>query len=238
MYLFDYARSDGASMYAQFIHAVYQISSGVDLPKRIRFESQGEYHNIMAQNLNIQLDSIGIERVPSDVLEQPSLIDWLSTQAVALARTSLSYPVEAPTLQLPIGVANIVSFTEFCVLDISVANEHFRQLFYLGQAASPCIRREKRDLPTEAPYLGLRFTLHPTVFNSRVVKLKEVEQALQHLQRYVSKEFEVTAKEHHDYGFTMIIEPTEPPPAQALSERLNAASATELASKAMLAMPA
>ncbi|MGB0385011.1 MAG: hypothetical protein ACPGWR_09330 [Ardenticatenaceae bacterium] len=235
MYLFDYVRTDGASMYAAFIHAVYEMSERSERPKRVRFQAQGEYHVMIAEDYQIGLNSIGSDHLSGDSSlcsragfeQQPSVIDWLSNQGVALADQPQN------PLQSCIGLANIVSFTEFCALDLSVANEHFRQLFYLGQAASPSERRQKSDLPNHAPFVALWFTLHPAVFKSRTVCVEQVEQALQRLQEYVAKEFRITCQERYDYGFAMTIEL-----AENLSEKVNGYSAADVTQEPMVAIPA
>lgn len=211
MYLFDYARSDGASMFAEFIHATYYMS-GMNRPKRVRFQSQGEYQLMIAEGYGVQLDEIGMANGAHR--EQSSLIDWLSEQAV--------YTAPSPRLQSCIGVANIISFTEFCVLDMSVADEHFRQLFYLGKPASPCQAR-KCDLPTGAPYLSLWYTLHPKVFHCRTVKAKAVKEALNRLRKHIPVELKLTVKKRFD-GFEMAVQTMNV--EQSLSEKAKPNAAT------------
>ena len=62
MYLFDYVPADNASMFAEFIHATYYMS-GNNRPQRVRFQSEGEYHVMTAQNYCIPLNEIGLRRI-------------------------------------------------------------------------------------------------------------------------------------------------------------------------------
>lgn len=211
MYLFDYVQTDSASMVAEFIHAAYQMS-GSTRPSKAVFQSQGEYHVMIAEGLRIQLNQIGMADIPLDLEGEPSLIDWLSNRAIALAKTP------SKRLQLCIGLANIISFTEFCALDMTVGSEHFRQSFYHGQAVSPYERRKESDLPIAAPYVGLWFTLHPRVFQSRTIKLELVKQALDRLQKYILQEFQVASQPLHHHGFEMTIEARKNVPTLSLSE--------------------
>lgn len=203
MYLFDYYRSDGASMLAEFIHATYYLS-GMNRPKKVRFQSHGEMYGCVAEGYDIKLD--GITDFPLVLEENVSPIDWLANQA-------LTHPANSP-LQACIGFANLLSFTEFCTFEMAIAGEHFRQMFYMGQPASPYSRRQKSERSTTTPYLSLWFTLHPTVFQSRTIRVKSVKEALERLQTYVSIEFQATERKRFD-GFEMTIEV-----AQKAAERL------------------
>jgi hypothetical protein len=195
MYLFDYYHSDGASMLAEFIHTTYYLS-GTNRPSKVRFQSHGEMYTCIAEGVEIKLDEIGSTHLPLALEEDSCPIDWLSSQAVTHAANS--------SLQLSIGIANLISFTEFCVLDMIIAGEHFRQMFYLGKPVSPYVSRQKSELPTP-PYLSLWFTLHPTVFQSRTIRAKRVKEALERLKTYVPVEFQVTEKKRFD-GFEMTID--------------------------------
>ena len=196
MYLFDYMRSDGASMLAEFIHTTYYLS-GANQPKKVRFQSQGEMYACIAEDYEIKLDGMGITHLPLALEEQGTPIDWLAKQA-------LTHPARRAnsSLQSSIGFANLISFTEFCTFEMTIAGEHFRQMFYLGKPVSPYSRRQKSKL---SPCLSLWFTLNPTVFQSRTIGAKRVREALERLQTYVPVEFQVTEKKRFD-GFEMTIE--------------------------------
>lgn len=196
MYLFDYYHSDGASMLAEFIHTTYYLS-GMNQPKKVRFQSHGEMYACVAEGYEIELDGIGITRLPLVLEEDVSPIDWLANKALTHAANS--------RLQSSIGLANLISFTEFCTFEMTIAGEHFRQMFYMGKPASPYSRGQKNERSTTTPYLSLWFTLHPTVFQSRTIQVKSVQKALERLQTYVPVEFQVTEKKRFD-GFEMTIE--------------------------------
>lgn len=195
MYLFDYRRSDGASMFAEFIHATYYLS-GRNRPKKVRFQSHREMYGCVAEGYEMTRDGMGTH-IPLELEKHSSPIDWLSNQAITLGANS--------PLQASIGIANLISFTESCVLDMTSGNEHFRQVFYLGKPVSPCSRRQKNELSTTTPYLSLWFTLHPTVFQSRTIGAKTFAEALERLKRYISVDFQVTKKKRSD-GFEMTVE--------------------------------
>ena len=195
MYLFDYIRSDGASMLAEFIHATYYLS-GMNRPKKVRFQSHGEMYACIAEGYEIKLDGMGITHLPLALEEQCTPIDWLANQALTHAPNS--------PLQSSIGFANLISFTEFCTFEMTIGGEHFRQMFYLGKPVSPYSRRQKSD-PTATPCLSLWFTLNPTVFQSRTIRAKRVKEALERLQTYMPVEFQVAEKKRFD-GFEMTIE--------------------------------
>ncbi len=193
MYLFDYMRSDGASMLAEFIHTTYYLS-GMNRPKKVRFQSQGEMYTSIAEDYEIKLDGMSITHLPFALEEQCTPIDWLAKQA-------LTHTPNSP-LQSSIGFANLISFTEFCTFEMMIAGEHFRQMFYLGKPVSPYSRRQKSKL---SPCLSLWFTLNPTVFQSQTIGTKTVREALERLQTYVPVEFKITEKKQFD-GFEMTIE--------------------------------
>lgn len=153
-------------------------------------------YTCIAEGVKINLDGIGSTHLPLALEEHASPIDWLANEALTLGPNS--------PLQSSIGIANLSSFTEFCVLDMIIGNEHFRQMFYLGKPASPYSRRQKSELPNP-PYLSLWFTLHPTVFQSRTIPAKRVKEALECLQTYVPVKFQVAEKKRVD-GFEMTIE--------------------------------
>ena len=85
---------------------------------------------------------------------------------------------------------------------MTIAGEQFRQMFYMGHPASPYSRRQKSE---SSSYLSLWFTLHPAVFQSRIITVKRVKEAIERLQDYVPVELQITEKRRFD-GFEMTIE--------------------------------
>lgn len=201
LYLFNYLHLGGAAMYASFIKSVYEEFCFAR-PHSVKLFLQGESHFVYAEGCFLNLDETSITSIPQDYDKHQGLVDWLFGE-------SLTKPHDIPNPLLPFqGFALIIFLAEWCVADVSTPTEHFRQIFYQGQAVTPCERRSIGDLPKDAPFIQLQFVLAEPQFHSRVVTPAQIRQAFSNLKKYhlVPKNLRLTRMRLIEDGFVAKIQ--------------------------------
>lgn len=197
LHLFNYLQVDGASMYANFIQAVYEDCC-FSRPATVELFASGEYHLAQANGCYVELEKLGIPAIPPDYKGASGLLDMLYKDRFAV-------PSGQPNPLLPFdGLVLMVCCAEWCLIDISTKLEHFRQAFYQGHAVTPCERRAAEQRPPDAPCIHMQFTLGaPDVFRSRVVTADQFRQALLGLRKHrlVPKPLRLTSLKALENGF-------------------------------------
>lgn len=170
-YLFGYQHLDSASMQASFIKSVYE-GYCFSTPESVMLFSCGEDHYVRSNNCFLNLVDLVLS-VPSDYEGHSGMVDWLFAKSSGIPSPNPLLPFE--------GFALIVYLAEWCVVNISTNDEHFRQTFYQGKTVTPCERRSRNDFYT--PFIQLQFTVALPQFKSGSVETQKIKQAFQELRR-------------------------------------------------------
>jgi len=201
-YLFDHPKVDGASMYGNFLSGVYDEAGCLSTPRLVELSAQSEYHRACAIGSQLSQGLDGDSRIPLNYGNTPGLIDYMWQQCLMEpdCRPSQPKPLEAFSY-----IALIAFAAEYCIVDVSTADEYFRQAFHQGRAVTPCERRPLAEVANGIPYLQVYFTIAPPVFQSRVItpgQLKEVLYELRH-RAWIPQSLRIKYSRQKTDGFYM-----------------------------------
>lgn len=179
-YLYDHARVDGASIYGNFLLGVYDQAGCLTTPSVVELSAHYEYQRACASDCQLRWAVDGGPKIPLDYGNTPGVVNYLWQQCLMEPdnRPSQPKPLEAFSY-----IALMAFAAEYCIVDISAADEHFRQAFYQGRAVTPCERRPLQQMGSGTPYLQVCFTIAPPVFRSRVITSGQVKEAVQELRK-------------------------------------------------------
>lgn len=195
--LAGYRQLDSASTYASFIKDLYEDCC-FSQPTKTTLAQKGEYLFACAHGSKLELDGLFL---PGNYGGYSGLIEWLFLE-------SHKRPRDRPNSLLSFeGLALIVFLTEWCIVDISTSDEHFRQAFHQGKPISVCERRLSNDLPRDSPIIQLQYVLARPQFHSRIVSLEQIEQTLTYLRDYrlIPKELAMKSSKSMQNGFEIEI---------------------------------
>ena len=160
MYLAVYDKKlDAGSLYMNFIFAIFnKLSFGC--PEHIDITTAGHYFSIVASGCRLDIQNGNAENLTD-------AFDIRNFQQPLLEDTHPDFGFLRP----------IIWFSEYCLVDITTKSGIYRQAFMHGSPLAEALQLPL-DRDDEAPRFGFCFTLPSNTFESKLLDLSRLKQAI------------------------------------------------------------